>query len=263
MSRQRPGTLLHRAAERAEAAPALDAPGAALAALAGRLPRQGPVKEALSGSWLGHPFHPLSTFVPIGMWWASGLLDATGADEAADRLVEAGVLTALPAATAGLSDWSDLTSRGSRRLGVAHAGSNATATALFAASALARRAGRRRAGRLLALGAHSALTVGGYLGSHLSYVRGIGVSRTTFEERLDDWTAVDGRLVRVVGDHAVGARCTRCGEPLDAGLACPADGSAFRASDGAVVRGPAATPLPVYELRRDGGAVAIRSPRTA
>lgn len=263
MSRQRPGTLLHRLAERAEAAPSLDAPVAALAGLAERLPRRGPVKEALSGSWLGHPAHPLSTFVPIGMWWASGLLDATGADDAADRLVEAGVLAALPAATAGLSDWSDLTTRGTRRLGAVHALSNATATALFAASALARRARRRRGGRLLALGGHAALAAGGYLGSHLSYVRGIGVSRTTFEERLEDWTPLDGRTARAAGEHAVGARCTRCGEPLDADLACPGDGSAFRASDGAVVRGPATTPLPVYEVRRDGAAVAIRSPASA
>ena len=263
MSRQRPGTVLHRVVERAEAARALDAPAAALAGLAGRvLPRSGPVKEALSGTWLGHPAHPLSTFVPIGMWWASGLLDVTGDDAAADRLVEAGVLAALPAATAGLSDWSDLTSRGSRRLGLVHAASNVTATVLFTASSIARRAGRRRRGHRLALGAHGALVVGGYLGSHLTYARGVGVNRSTFEERVDDWAPIETRGARLVGDRAVGGRCTHCGEHLDAELACPRDGSRFRASDGAVVRGPATAPLPLYEVRRDGDAVLIRSPVT-
>lgn len=124
---------------------ALDGPARPLAAAAGRATRARPVKNALSGTWLGHPLHPMLTDVPIGSWVAAGLLDLAGgaqADRAARYLVGFGVLAAVPTAAAGLSDWSD-TYGAEQRVGLVHAAGNLAALSLQAASYLA----RQRAGR--------------------------------------------------------------------------------------------------------------------
>ena len=52
------------------------------------------VNEALSGTWLGHPVHPLLIVVPMGSWISAVLLDWLGgedAESAADLLVGVGV----------------------------------------------------------------------------------------------------------------------------------------------------------------------------
>src|SRR5437667_12885469 len=66
-----------------------------------------PVKDLLSGTWLGHPLHPLLTDVPIGAWIASAVLDLLGCERRASasaKLVGIGVLAVLPTAANGLSD---------------------------------------------------------------------------------------------------------------------------------------------------------------
>lgn len=108
---------------------------------------------------------------------------------------------------------------------------------------------------------------------------------------MDGWTEVgalddlpDGRARRVEvggapvmlyrsgGDlFAIGSRCTHQGAPLDRGVVriagsqrsvtCPAHGSVFSLDDGSVVRGPAARPVPGYEVRVQDGVVQLR-PRT-
>ena len=78
------------------------------------------------------------------------------------------------------ADWSD-TSGPDQRTGLAHAASNVMALSLFAASLGARRSGRRGLGRVLGLGGMTALATAGYLGGHLSYVRGVGVNHA-FDE---------------------------------------------------------------------------------
>ena len=67
---------------------------------------------------------------------------------------------------------------------------------------------------------------------------------------------------------AIGNRCTHQGAPLDRGpvkvsgseatVTCPAHGSMFRLEDGRVMRGPAARPVPAYDVRINEGAVEIR-----
>ena len=42
----------------------------------------GPVKDALSGIWLGHALHPLLTDLPIGTWTSAVLLDWLGGGRA-------------------------------------------------------------------------------------------------------------------------------------------------------------------------------------
>ena len=61
---------------------ALDAPAKAIAAQARKVIKPGPVKEALSGSWLGHALHPLLTDVTFGSFMSAVMLDWVGGDRA-------------------------------------------------------------------------------------------------------------------------------------------------------------------------------------
>jgi nitrite reductase/ring-hydroxylating ferredoxin subunit len=68
--------------------------------------------------------------------------------------------------------------------------------------------------------------------------------------------------------YAVGNRCTHQGAPLDRGavriagseatVTCPAHGSVFRLTDGAVVRAPANDPLPAFDVRLTDGAIELK-----
>jgi hypothetical protein len=62
------------------------------------------VRNLLSGADLRHPLHPMLTDLPIGAWMMSALPDAGGpaAEGAADLLVTAGVMAAVPTAGTGL-----------------------------------------------------------------------------------------------------------------------------------------------------------------
>jgi nitrite reductase/ring-hydroxylating ferredoxin subunit len=114
----------------------------------------------------------------------------------------------------------------------------------------------------------SVMTVGGYLGGHLSYARGVGVNRLAGEDRPSDWTALDDAPpVLVYGDHAIAATCTHAGGDLRKGaidedactVTCPLHESVFRLDTGEVVHGPATTPQPVYDVREIEGRVEVRS----
>jgi nitrite reductase/ring-hydroxylating ferredoxin subunit/uncharacterized membrane protein len=255
--------------------------------------RPGALKDALSGTWLGHPLHPLLVLVPLGCWTSATFLDLVGgrgSRAAADRLVAAGVVSALPTAAAGASDWSD-TGGGERRVGIVHAMANSAGLACFTASWVARKGGRRASGVLLGLAGHAFVGLGGYLGGHLTYATGVGVDTTAFQSGPEQWTPVldadevpEGRavgadvggvrllLVRDGGEvRALAARCTHRGGPLDEGpvadgcVTCPWHGSRFELATGAVVQGPATAPQPDYETRVVDGRVEVRrsEPRDA
>jgi nitrite reductase/ring-hydroxylating ferredoxin subunit len=124
----------------------------------------------------------------------------------------------------------------------------------------------------------------GFLGGHLAYARGVGVSTTAFQSGPADWSrlldadelvpgvateaAVDGvGFVAVATDDGVRVlenRCTHRGGPLADGtvaggcVECPWHGSRFALTDGRVVTGPASIPQPAYETRVVAGAVQIR-----
>src|SRR4051812_28315763 len=171
---------------------ALDGPADAISGFVRKTVPGGPVKDALSGSWLGHSLHPLLTDVPIGLWTSALTLDWVGGasgEAAADRLIALGVGAALPTALSGLTDWADSTvgNEAVKRVGIVHATSNLAAAALFAGSWVARKRGARGTGKLLALAAGSALSAGGFLGGHLSYAEGIGVDQTAFQVPESDW----------------------------------------------------------------------------
>jgi nitrite reductase/ring-hydroxylating ferredoxin subunit/uncharacterized membrane protein len=279
--------LLEKAMKRLEEAEALDQPAQKLADVVHAATRPSLVKNALSGTWLGHRFHPLLVELPIGFWSGALMFDMIAtrrARWAADVLVGSGVVAAVPTAAAGLSYWAD-TFGGPKRIGLVHASCNTLALLSYSGSLVARLLGRRKAGVGLSLVGATAISVGGYLGSHLSYVQGVGVERKWLAGGPKDWTAVldtgelqeaTPRVVRA-GDtdvllyregnriNALWATCTHEGGPLAEGhfadgcVRCPWHGSTFRLADGKVVRGPAAASQPVYEARVTDGKVEVRA----
>jgi nitrite reductase/ring-hydroxylating ferredoxin subunit/uncharacterized membrane protein len=254
------------------------------------VPQESRLKDVLSGSWLGHPVHPPLTDVVLGAWTSALILDAfggEGSEQAADRLVAAGVVAALPTAATGLSDWAEL-SGGTRRLGSVHAIGNTTALALHTLSWAARRRGNRGRGIALSVVGYGIATFAAWLGGHLSFRKGIGVDQTVFEDGPSDWTAVideaeledgmltggeanglDVLLVRAGGRvHALVDRCSHrgcalhVGELRDETVICPCHGSTFRL-DGTLVKGPATASQPSFEVRVHAGKVEIRRAGTS
>jgi nitrite reductase/ring-hydroxylating ferredoxin subunit/uncharacterized membrane protein len=248
------------------------------------------VKEALSGTWIGHPVHPLLITLPIGTWTSAVLLDWLGGgdgERSADRLVLAGLAAAAPTVATGWNDWADAepASDAVRRVGFVHAGFNAAGVALFASSLAARAAGDRGRGKLLALAGMGALTGGGWLGGHLTYAKAVGVDQTVFDAYPEDWTpaladaalgegesrkaelnGVDILLARWQGEvYALANTCVHRGGPLDEGeledgcVICPLHGSTYRLSDGSLQRGPGPYPQPTLETRVRDGSIEVKA----
>jgi nitrite reductase/ring-hydroxylating ferredoxin subunit/uncharacterized membrane protein len=249
------------------------------------IPEQSELKDGLSGTWLGHPLHPPLTDIVLGTWTSALLLDLTGGKEgerAADLLVGAGVLAAVPTAAAGLSDWAELRG-GSRRVGTVHALGNTCALLLHAYSWLARRRGDRGRGIALSVLGYGLAAGSAWLGGHLSFARGVGVNQTAFDLAPDEWTSVldeadlkdemltgadaNGTRVLLVRKggmlYALADRCSHRGCSLHEGtladdtVICPCHGSTF-GLDGALLRGPATSPQPSFDVRVHEGTIEIR-----
>src|ERR687885_2171425 len=79
---------------------ALDAPGEAVGKAVRNALSPGAVKDALSGTWLGHAVHPPLTDVVIGSFLGASLLDvlAPRSERAAERLIRGGIVAPLPTA---------------------------------------------------------------------------------------------------------------------------------------------------------------------
>jgi nitrite reductase/ring-hydroxylating ferredoxin subunit/uncharacterized membrane protein len=283
-------------ARRLEHAEALDRVAGPLAHAVARGMPAGAQADALHGVWIGQPVHPLLTALPVGFWTSATVLDfVPGSERPSQILIALGLAGALPAAAAGLADWSAL-HREQQRVGLAHAASGAGASALFAASLLARVRGRSSSGRLLALGGLAALTAGSFLGRHMAFGLGAGASHAEpvahlaplgWHDLCRIYELPEGRLahrrlgyltlavLRQGSDVlAVADQCAHLGGPLhqgalaqDAGepcVTCPWHGSTFRLSDGTVVHGPATAPQPAFDSRIiEGGMVQVRPARPA
>jgi nitrite reductase/ring-hydroxylating ferredoxin subunit len=253
----------------------------------------GALKEALSGTWLGHALHPLLTDVTIGALMSATLLDVLGGDDdgpAAERLIAVGLAAYGPTAITGVNDWADteIADERVRRVGLAHAATNATAFTLYASSLGARRAGHHGRGKALGIAGLTLLGAGGYLGAHMSFFQGVGPNQTVFDQVPGDWTPAASAsdletgqpLSVVVGDapvmllrhgdglHALHDRCSHRGCPLSDGdiegevLTCICHGSRFDLRDGSVQRGPATAPQPIYDVREREGQIEVRLPET-
>jgi nitrite reductase/ring-hydroxylating ferredoxin subunit/uncharacterized membrane protein len=279
------------ALDRAETATALDAVAEPVQKAISRVVT-GRLRDFLNGVWLGHPLHPVLVQVPIGTWVSACVLDALPGDGPASTvLVGTGTAAAVPAIMAGWADWAGLAPE-QRRVGLVHAGANAIAVGLQVASLASRLSGRARPGRWLSLAAITLASAGAFIGGHLSYRQAVGVSHAAPQLRhipegwhqvcdLDDLTTgkpvvrnAGEVAVLLVRDHAgvtaMIAACAHEGGPLGDGtvtdiagaecVVCPWHGSAFRLSDGAVARGPAATDQPLLRSRVRDGHVEIAVP---
>ena len=256
---------------------------------AGRPARSPPGRpgEALSGTWLGHPVHPLLTDVVVGSFTSASLLDLLGADAAAaNALITVGAAAYAPTALTGVTDWaaSEAVDSAVRRTGLVHAAANAIGAGLYLASLRPRRQGRRLPATLLGLAGMTVMGAGAYLGGHLTYALGVGADQTVFDPGPDAWTEVGaaaelapGSPRRVVADdtpvllvrhahgiHAIHDRCSHRGCSLADGeldgetIVCGCHASRFALSDGAVIDGPATSPQPAFEVREREGQIEVR-----
>jgi len=235
-------------------------------------------RNLASGTFLGHPLHPLLVTVPLGSWTAATVFDLLGDHKGAQRLVVLGILGAIPTMATGGSDWA-YTTGAEQRVGLVHATSNSLTLSAYALSWWERHRGNQGRGVAWSLVGATTMTVGGWLGGHMSYALGVGVDTTAFQHTQEDWTttvpADEVRVGELTGAEADGVpilltrrpdgqvvamadRCTHRGAPLHEGtledgcIVCPWHSSHFDL-DGAVLRGPASRPELVYEtLERDG-----------
>jgi nitrite reductase/ring-hydroxylating ferredoxin subunit/uncharacterized membrane protein len=250
------------------------------------------VKNALHGVWLGHPLHPAITDVPVGSWTVAAALDLlemrgdSHYRSGADFAVLLGLLSAVPAAVSGATDWSDTQGK-AQRVGAVHGMLNLGAAALYAGSLAARRAERRGIGRALGFLGFGMVLVSAYLGGELSYNQKIGVNHApdveedlpkdfTFAIAEAELTPGKPTKVNVAGNdvlllktpttlYALANRCAHMGGPLDEGkidgnsVICPWHGSRFCLQDGHVEDGPATTNQPAFDVKIEGGNVLIRA----
>jgi len=281
------GNRADRSLERLGDDTRLDAASRIVGRAARLLPAGGAVKDLLSGTWLGHALHPMLTDLPIGFWTSAMAFDFCGHkyDDAARLMVGLGIVSAIPTAVAGASDWND-TVGSPRRVGAVHALANSSAVVLYAGSwAARRRPGRRVAGIGLGLAGATMATLGGLLGGHLMGALGVGVDTTAFEDEPTDWTpccdlgGLSERPIRVevmpgtavlvtrrgARVTAVNATCPHRGAPLDEGevdgdvVTCPWHGSRFSLDDGSLLGGPSPMPLRRYEVRVQDDVVEVRA----
>jgi nitrite reductase/ring-hydroxylating ferredoxin subunit/uncharacterized membrane protein len=279
-----PARPLHHLLDRIESSTALDEVAERLGTLGEPIRSRRRLHDALTGRWAGHTMHPAVVLVPVGCWIGATVLDVTGPGSiAARRLVGTGILGAGPSIATGLAEWID-TEGAERRVGVAHAIVNNVALAAMVLSWLARRRGATGRGVVLSAVGVTAVGIGGYLGGHLAYVRGVAVNTTAFQSGPRQWERLapvegladgvparleSGGLAYVAvrrGDRVdvLEDRCSHRGGPLSEGLVvdgcieCPWHGSRFRLDTGEVVRGPGAVPQPAYKTRIVDGWVEIR-----
>lgn len=247
------------------------------------------VRDALHGTWLGHPLHPVVTDVPLGAWTTALLLDATGGHrrgvaQAADAAIALGIAGAAGAAVTGLTDWHHTTG-GDRRVGLGHAILNTTALALYVASLTLRRRGARDLGRGLSGLGFAVSMAAAYLGGNLVYQRRIGVDHaprpepwTEFVGLMPEAELPEGTVRRAVargvpvvlvrrggGVYALAESCAHLGGPLSEGrveddaIRCPWHGSLFALEDGRVLEGPSTYPQPCFDVRVREGRIEVRA----
>ena len=250
-----------------------------------------PVKDLLSGVWLGHPLHAAATDIPIGTLLLTVVLDLLGQSAAADIALAATILFMLAAAATGASDYAD-TDGAARVRATTHATLMVVALLVLLVS-VALRAGNpsdRTIPIALSLVGFLIVTAGAYVGGDVVYLFGNMVSRHAFRGTGTKWIKLDtgdvtdlstlpeatptkakagiNDLVVVrLGDtvYALHAMCAHAGGPLPQGtvvdgcIVCPFHGARYRLSDGRVRRGPALYDQPTYEIRSiEGGGHEVR-----
>jgi nitrite reductase/ring-hydroxylating ferredoxin subunit/uncharacterized membrane protein len=248
------------------------------------------IKNALHGTWLGHPVHAVITDVPLGAWTTAFVCDAaeqiTGRKEfgqAADLAVAVGLGGAVLSAITGITDWSDTDGR-ARKIGLIHGLMNLTGAALYTASMVSRKKQNRDAGRGFGFLGFAVAMGAAYLGGELVYGEQVGVNHAAgganlpsdFVPVLAESELTDGQMKKADaggvpvllvrrGDKidCIGEICTHAGAPLSEGklegntVTCPWHGSQFDIETGRVINGPATAPEPCFKTRVRNGQIEV------
>ena len=274
--------------ERIERARGLDRVAGAARDAVQRVLRTGAVKDALHGVWLGHALHPALAQFTLGSYVSASLLDAVGGrTRESSALIAAGLAATLPTVASGWADYSDGHEE-QQRVGIVHAALNGAAVACYAGALVVRSRGGR--GRALTAAGGALVSSSAYLGGHMAFRQALGPNQSEAVPHTGpgDWQPLgpvtevpDRRPVRrVAADTPVvvvrtgeeisvlADRCPHASAPMHEGelgehdgsavLTCPWHGSVFRATDGAVVHGPATAPLPRFETRTVDGVLQAR-----
>ena len=249
------------------------------------------VKDFLHGRALGHPLHPALIALPVGAWTLAAILDALEAaglhdkGDLADTAIGIGLVGAVGAAVAGVTDWSETDGR-AKRIGLTHGVMNLTAAALYALSLPVRSRSRSR-GIALSMTAFGIATASAILGGHLSFAEQIGVDHTATADQdtpkefvavLDADALAENKPVKVTAEgvaivlvkqggsiYALRDTCTHLGGPLSEGkiegdgIRCPWHGSRFCLKDGRVLDGPAIYPERTFDVRVREGQIEVRA----
>jgi nitrite reductase/ring-hydroxylating ferredoxin subunit/uncharacterized membrane protein len=249
------------------------------------------VKNALHGTWLGHPLHPVLTDIPVGAWTVALVCDAmedmTGRKEfaqGADLAVAVGLAGAVGSAMTGIADWSDTDGR-ARKIGLVHGMLNLGGALLYGTSLIFRNRKKRNLGRGFGILGYAVAFGSAYLGGELVYTEQVGVNHaaggpplpekftpviaadqlTEGEMKKVDANGVPVLLVRQNGQiHALAETCTHAGGPLsegkleDGAVVCPWHGSRFDLETGKVLDGPATHRAPCFETRVREGQIQVR-----
>jgi nitrite reductase/ring-hydroxylating ferredoxin subunit/uncharacterized membrane protein len=275
----------------------LDAVAEPVQGAASAIYRSSPVgmklKSLLNGTPLRHRMHPMLIAVPIGAWTMAVVLDAIegragrrerrGLQAAADTSVAVGVISALPSAMSGVSDWVDLYDH-QRRVGMAHALLNTVALSCYGISLAMRLSGGNRGlAKALSNAGYGVVALSGALGGELVYTLGVNVPHTLYPKPPDEETDVLASAALVEGTpvvvevgrvpvllvrhngtiHAVQEWCPHAGGPLSQGkidgdvVECPWHQSRFCLADGAPLQGPAAVPLRTFNVREADGRILV------
>lgn len=250
------------------------------------------VKNALHGTWLGHPVHSAITDVPVGSWATAAVLDLLEAGgqkqyaAGADAAVAVGLVGAVGSAVTGLTDWSDTDGK-AQRVGALHGLLNITAAALYTGSYIARKNRSRGLGRALGFAGFGIVLASAYLGGAISYRQRIGVDHSPdpdqelpqdFKPALPGSDLTEGQPMKATVDetdifllkrgdkiYALANKCAHLGGPLSEGtieddsVICPWHGSRFCLKTGEVLDGPAVHPQPTLDVRVRNGQVLVRN----
>lgn len=259
------------------------------------------VTNFLNGVWLGHPVHPPLASLTTGAIGTTIALDALSllpgksttemvdASRFAQRALGLGIAANFASAATGVTDWQH-THEKDRRIGLVHGVLNLIATGLYVQSWRDRRRGRQLRGIVTSAVGYGITSASGFLGGALVFGSGIGIDQSGERLRIDDWTPVLPEAELPVGDKpkrvdvdgvgvvlcrngdgvsAFAGLCPHLAAPMEDGwvdrgrIVCPWHGSQFDMDSGAVVRGPAAAPLPCYQARLRDGMVELRDGASA
>src|SRR3984893_6319751 len=249
------------------------------------------VKTLATGTWLGHPLHPVLTDIPLGAWTLAVLFDIIylfkgthGWISAADLAVFVGLLGALGSALTGYTDWSTTFGR-ERRVGIAHGLLNTAVIVVYLVSLIIRVShGSRGLASVLALIGYGIGLTAAFRGGDLVFSIGTGVNHHAWQEVPTKFTKVmlegqltDNMLVKAMaGDTpillykkgntvcAISETCSHAGGPLSEGeldgdiVQCPWHGSRFDICTGLVKGGPATISQVRYETRIQNGQIEVR-----